>query len=213
MDGLLPVMLFILLPAIGTLVAALLAWRAFRDARDEAGIPAAPAGQPDRAMGQVLPLIAITATGPVFGMALFLIARMADPPLADNAFIAIGTCIGLAGLFTALGQGMIARVAARDIVRAPANFARHLVTVAQCEPGVIFAFALAFLSIQATPPPANLAMADYIMGVSSIGAVVSGLLSANVDPLQMGRRTVRSAVGMALALAGFLAAYILLGIA
>lgn len=210
MDGILPLMLFILLPAVGVAVATLLTLLAFRDARVEAGVPAVPAGRPDPAMGRVLTFVVLPTTGPIFGFTLYYLAVQAYPSLADDAVIAIGTCFGMAGLFTALGQGILARVAARDIVRRPESFAKHLVAIVYFEPAVIFAFVIAYLSMSADPPPANLALANYIMGVSSVGALISALLSANVDALQMRRRMIRMLVGVALALAGFLAAYILL---
>jgi len=213
MDGILPLMLFILLPAVGVAVAALLTLLAFRDARVETGAPAVPAGRPDPAMGRVLIFVVLPTTGPIFGFALYYLAVQAYPSLAGDAVIAIGTCFGMAGLFTALGQGILARVAARDIVRNPANFGRHVVVIAQCEAVVVLAFAIAYLSMSADPPPAGLAMANYIMGVSSIGAVVSGLLVANVDPARMPRRIVRGMAGTGLALVGFLAAFLLLGMA
>ncbi len=210
MDGILRPMLFILLPALGCGIAALLAWRAFRDARLEFGIPEPRPGQPDRGKMQLLVMVQMTVASPIFGFVCYILVGMAVTPPADDAVLAMGVCIGLSGLFTALGQGTIARAAARDLARNPRNFGRHVIAVLQCEPVMLLAFVVFMLSVSATPAPAGLAAANYIMGGSSVGAVVSGILAANIDPSQMAKRVVRGAMGTLPALLGFLAAVWLL---
>lgn len=206
-------LLFVALPAAGVAAAALLTYRAYSD-EVEAVRGECSEEKLIRSRALVMNYLTLPVTVVLFGLVGFMMFYRHDPPLSESVASAVGLNIGLAGLFTSLGEGLVGRAAARDCVKRPENFGRNIIFVMLCEPAVLFALIVMFLTLGNTSAPTDkLVTANYIMAALSFGGLVSGFLGApgvGLEPRLIGKRIALASLGTTISLPGLLAAFLLM---
>jgi F0F1-type ATP synthase membrane subunit c/vacuolar-type H+-ATPase subunit K len=131
---------------------------------------------------------------------------------AGDVVTSAGINMGLAGLFTALGQAAVGQSHAKDVLIDGKNFGRQLISIINCEAPILFSFIVAFISYAGSSSHSNIPLANLVMAAFSVTALAYGLLSARIPPKEFRRRLGLGAVPGYVAFAGLLLALYLIGV-
>jgi F0F1-type ATP synthase membrane subunit c/vacuolar-type H+-ATPase subunit K len=198
---------FIGLPLLGTLIALYFAFSAHKKVANAIMHEKDSELRIRGGRMKLMVMMMLPFTAVIFGFAGFILLSKPSRILEESIITAIGINIGLAGLFCALGEGAIMHGAAKDMIKKPENFGKHLVPMTNCEISLIFAFVVLFLSLDSTASIGQITTANYIMAIASVGGLVSGVLVAMVEPTRFTRRLYLSLISAIAGVIGFVIAY------
>jgi len=108
------------------------------------GLPSSTGGPPNP-RAPTLVFLVLPATPVLFGLVLGLVALGIGGEPSEGVLTSVGTAFGLAGLGTALAEGIHFRAGARHLPARPQMFGRIVAVAATIETNVLFALVAAFL--------------------------------------------------------------------
>lgn len=151
-------------------------------------------------------IVTILSTSLIFAFALWFLILGTEHN--RDIIIAMGFNIGITGFFTVIGQGLIMRVAIVDIVRNPMLFGKSITLMVLSELVVMMSFCVVFWTIGSDEPSGDLLIANYTMGICSIGALISGKSIADMGIIgeneeQFPKYMLKGVPGLVVALIGF----------
>jgi len=136
---------FLLLPAFGFGIAAMRVVAGMREARAMGyrGISPAP-GLPPNTRGPLITMLVLPSTTMLFGLVLGFLA-VGKGPGYELVLLPLATAFGLAGMGTAVAEGILFRGGSRQLAQNPIMFGRLITVAVNLEVNVIFALVTSFL--------------------------------------------------------------------
>jgi F0F1-type ATP synthase membrane subunit c/vacuolar-type H+-ATPase subunit K len=217
MPELLVTLLFFLPPLIGLLIAFVIGKSGRDSALEEFSTDPEIEMKHSRTMGKFIVMLVMPVTAIIFSFAIWFLGL--SHVIAEEVWFAMGVNMGLAGFFTATGCAAIIHMGAKDVIKDEKKFGKYLTLMELPVTTVIFSFALTFLTMGDTIGDATeLAKANYIMGIASAGALVSGVTMRAAGPVSddhtnFGRVITFGIFGIMISTVGFAYAFLVLGAA
>ena len=163
---------FLLLPAFGFGIAAMRVIAGMREAQAMGykGMSPGP-GLPPNTRGPLITMLVLPSTTVIFGLVIGFLA-VGKGPGYELVLLPLGTAFGLAGMGTAVAEGILFRGGARQLAQNPLMFGKLLAVTANLETNVIFALVTSFLIIGHLDQSGAALPADTVNGLVAISRLI-----------------------------------------
>lgn len=163
----------------------------------------------ERTNGMVTVFLTLPATCILFSFVIVFLAWSAET--IESIFLAVGLSMGLSSLMVSIGFALLIPQSIEAIVRDLNLFGKAIVTMNPIEIPVLLTFVIAFLSFKMEPCVGSCLNSNYVMAVSSFGAILGAAFAYTSRIEDLKRRVAKSAISAVISFVGFIVALSMLG--